>query len=228
MFEIMRGASVNLQGPRVFRGLVLQVVLCSVFLFLPPGPAHCGDGTGGTASYDPYFSLACGPVNLYLALRLLGKSPTLEEVCVSCSSGDLGRADFAGIKRTAEKYGLSVVCAKLNVPALKALNDLAILHLTVPEGGHFVLSKGWRNNRFDILDATRPVKGSLEYHLSSAELARIWDGNAMVLSSGPIVLPHSGGGHGFLILGVLVAAIAVSLWVGRAKCHAWRRAGGNG
>jgi len=195
----------------------LRTSLCAcVLLSWLSGQVDAQDGNG-LARYDPVFVRACGPVNLYLALRLLGKSADFEDVYEDCGTDSLGHTNFAALREAAEKQGARVCCARMNILALRKLKHLAILHFIRPQGGHFVVFKGHKEARFEILDATLDTNDGFVHYLKAQELHRLWDKNLMILSSGPIYLRRESGRAQTILVGMAagsIGAAAIVLLVG--------------
>lgn len=167
------------------------------------------------SKYDSIFSEACGPVNLYFALLLLGKEPIIEDMLDRCLETESGQTSFKYLQQMAEKHGVATLCVKMNIRALRNLQQLAILNMTKKKGNHFVLYAGWVDGKCKILDATRD-KDFLQY-IERDELKQIWDGNIMVLSKEPLSLSmftNIGAGQTIgkgVLGGVAIAVIILSI-----------------
>lgn len=114
----------------------------------------------------------CGPMSLLSASELLGVKADIDEIIKLCGSGKQGTTMY-GLYQSAQALGLSVRGMKLRIYALQGIGLPAILHIN---GNHFVTLERFIGEDARIIDY-----GHI-YFLSRTQLAKIWDGNALILS----------------------------------------------
>lgn len=179
--------------------ITLRCILCILISVIINVSSFAADN----ASYLKYDSLlhnACGPANLYFALRLLGKNPEFSNIMAQTQRDRDGRSNFQTLQDTARHNGLETLCVHMDTGSLKTLdnNCLAILHFSVNDEPHFVLFAGWTGNKINILDATKTDHSMLTY-MEQIEFNTSWTGNALLLSNQPIVLAP---GRSAFVIGV--------------------------
>jgi hypothetical protein len=160
------------------------VIVSSVLCISVAHPCRSGplqDTSEAFGRYDPVFGNACGAVNLYGALRILGKDADFEQVVSSCNLDGYGRSDLAILEKTAAAFGLSAQCVQMNVGSLRAWDGLAILHMVKPRD-HFVLCTGTVEGKFRLLDGTHRRHEPAARLVSGRDLQKVWDGNALALA----------------------------------------------
>lgn len=135
--------------------------------------------------YDPTLSNACGPVNLFLALRLMNVKVNIHDVMEKCDVDENGTSDFSKIAVAAKSFGIFATPVKMNIKALKDTNHLVLLQINKPKG-HFVLFNK-KQERYELLDATG-IDEVVRTEIKLSELDKLWNGYAIILSEFPISL----------------------------------------
>ncbi len=172
-----------------------RLARASVFLSLTAGLLACRPCRSAgpqaepesLATYDPVFSYACGPINLYAAMRILGKDVDFRQVINECNLDGRGQSDLAILERTARELGLFAQSVHMDMESLKRLNALALLHVPKPRE-HFVLYTGIVDGRFRLIDGTYGENKAAITYLPPRQLRREWDGNALIIAlDAPVV-----------------------------------------
>jgi hypothetical protein len=184
------------RDPRIAWILLVSFAIC----IAASRPCRCDslqDVSEGLARYDPVFGHACGPVNLYAGLRILGKDVDFGEVVSKCNLDGYGQSDLATLEKVAASFGVSARSVHMNVRSLKAWDGLAILHLVEPRD-HFVLYTGTVDGKFRLVDGTHRRKEPVMRLVSGRDLHKVWDGNALIIASHEINVASGAGPTAFL------------------------------
>ena len=168
-------------------GFITILLSCGVSWCVESGPASL-------AKYDPTFSQACGPVNLYLACRLLQNNISFPQVMGTCKITEIGQSSLLDLKNAAEELGLHASCMKLNATALRHIKGIALLHFDKPKN-HFVLFAGCTSGECCILDATRSKNAGFMREIPLRDLRKRWSGTTLLLARDAILLPPIHGGR---------------------------------
>lgn len=140
--------------------------------------------TGKCNSPGPHCGLYC----LYSAMKLSGKEIEFKELLKPEYIGSSKGSSLAELKKAAIDNGLeAVVVGRLSGTELKSSPYPMILHTkseqTDKEYNHYVLYLGTESGKAKIFDPPNPVA-----LMSFAQLAPMWDGNALVVANEPINL----------------------------------------
>jgi rhodanese-related sulfurtransferase len=130
----------------------------------------------------------CGLYCLYSILKLEGQSVDFRDLVKPEYLGSRKGSSFEELKQASQDFGLSAVSLSRLMPVdLKDISVPAILHVKSgpdkKDYDHFVLYLGEKNGKAMILNP--PVEMSL---VEFSSLTPKWDGNALVISSEPVVL----------------------------------------
>jgi hypothetical protein len=184
-------AAISPLGPRksAFKCLILnepsrQLMVCIYgLIFLPvvvPMSSPClADGE----AEDGVFKTACGPIACYIALTRLNVDCTLRDVCDNCNWSPGKLTKLKQLIVALQHYGVSCSAMRLNPGALRELLYLhpdCVAILAVRREGdsldHVICALDANSESF--LTADYPVLLSSR---SDAELAKIWDGHAIIV-----------------------------------------------
>lgn len=172
------------------------------------------------AEYDPIFAHACGPVNLYLGMRLLGIAVDFDSILTSCDMDGYGQTSLAALEKAAREHGACVLSMKTDLRVLVKLRESAILHVMKPKD-HFLLYGGFGDGRIKIFDGTQ-TRVSITTFMKPAELARIWDGNMMIISRIPVRIPRKEEGGRTVRAGLGAGIIVGLVFVLIHRCRRYR------
>jgi hypothetical protein len=189
--------------------LFILIITCTMF-FSPVVNANSKNELENNlfAQYDRIFSKACGPVNTYWALRILGSNISAYDVFQSFTISEEGVTTFEDISKVVSKFGFHAACVRTNVNFLKKLNCIALLHMKTGEESHFVIFDGYQNGAFMLLDGTKSVKQKQIEFLTVSEIEKLWTGNILIISPQPIPFCDNATNYiMYVIMGILLGSL---------------------
>lgn len=151
------------------------------------------------SEYDRVLPSACGPISLYMALRLLGEPVQLTDLLDECLASknplNYEGSSLLDLQRVATRHGLVATLARLDLAALEDLQSPAILY--VPNdpmrGGkpHFYLYAGWTSSgNCIVLDGNSASQ--VRQVWSRTQLQSMIKGPCLILSKSEVHLPSLG------------------------------------
>ena len=141
---------------------------------------------------DKIYRKSCGPVNLYIAFRMLGYVVPIDKLFEVSGMTEKGKTTFSGLSQTAKHFELHTVSLEGDTHFLKNLDMPALLHLKRKDLTHFVLFAGYQDGKYKIIDGTKISAGKYTLFLSERDLKEVWTGKLMIISKYPIVTSDSG------------------------------------
>ena len=144
----------------------------------PSGTTCVSEGIS-TGSY-------CGVYCLYSAMKLFNYEVDFSELVKPEYIGSRDVSSLSELKKASEDNGLYVIpIGKLTTRELCQLEYPIILHVKIDAMSktynHYELFLGTENNQAKLFDPPNPVK-LVSFH----ELAPLWDGNGLIVSTEPI------------------------------------------
>ncbi len=119
----------------------------------------------------------CGPKSLYAVCSHLGMHVGEEQI-LRLMGDHADVSSLADLQEAAKHLGLKADGMNATVQDLQGSKTLAILHV---EGFHFIAVVGYKPHGLVIVDPASPSYPE-EQVISDANLRRIWDGRALVIT----------------------------------------------
>lgn len=122
----------------------------------------------------------CGPLALYTVLRLSDIECTLSDVLKVVDVDDTKGASLLSLQRGAEMMGLKAEAIKLDNGKLAEIELPALVHMSVPADGHYVVVLAVNGDRVLVTD---PTEGVVEWQIMD-EFRKRWSGVVLSKTSG--------------------------------------------
>ena len=153
----------------------------------------------------------CGTYCLYAAMRMSGKRLDFGELVKPEYIGSTGGSSLAELKKAALDHGMyAQPLGNLSGRVLRTCRSPVILHvkpsIDASRYNHYVLFLGTQNGKARIFNPPNPIKP-----MSFSELAALWDGNGIILSSQPIDLAKvfAPARNGFILLAFCIIGLVL-------------------
>ena len=201
------------------RGTSKKTSLVLLFVVLPT--VFC-QGYGFTESYRGHNAISqstsCGPISLFIALRILDKPTTLEEITHQCEYRPDKGVTVGKLKEVLQAIdGIHSLAVRLNISQLKMhLKNDCVAILVVNSGGdianHSVVAALDKNGGYRVFDY--PLR---EDKIQFEDLYKgVWAGECLLLSRKPIDIRQGATCNQYLlpICFVLFAGLGVATAIG--------------
>jgi hypothetical protein len=163
----------------------------------------------GTSASSPPSAPLCGVNSLYTALKAEGMQVNFADLLQPKYVSSQAGSTFPELRKAAiDHHVYAQLLEDLSTTDLANLKCPAILHVKPefdsPEYNHFILCFPTSDGRLALYDPPDPL-----VRTSGEELAAVWDGTALAVSSRPIVM-HRMWGHAVMRI-VLVSIVGVGV-----------------
>lgn len=130
-------------------------------------------------------SIRCGPLALYVALRVRGVEVDLNSVAARCACSDLGECSALQLKEVAQSYGFenAKVVKSDNVTDVLELEQIAVLFVARPPcgdrvddtaGNHFITCIGLQKDNVILFEGDKSFLQTRQW------LQKRWRGYALI------------------------------------------------